>query len=295
MELQQLKYFKTVAELGNLTAAAETMFVSAPALSTSISRLESELGVQLFDREKGRLRLNSHGQFFLRHVNQVVETLEYAKSELRKNQLFQGQHVSLACISTMQWADMVTAFTLEHPKFTLSCTSYKRSEIINNGLPLQNNLLLTDEDSVPAFIDSEMESIVLFEDRLLIAVSPEHPLAEREAVAPEEVLEENLLLPMSNNVMYERLVDWFECADLTVPSGSAYPYLTGLKMAENGLGVAFTTEYAMPTLSMKLQYIPISRQRRPWIYRLYWRKGQPLTSNEEIFKAFVQAYYRGNR
>jgi DNA-binding transcriptional LysR family regulator len=247
--------------------------------------------VQLFDREKGRLHLNSHGQFFLRHVNQVMETLEYAKTELRKNQIFQGQHVSLACISTIQWVDMVTAFTLEHPRFTLSCTNYKRSEIANSGLPLQNNLLLSSDDAIPAFMDTEMNNIVLFEDRLAIAVPPEHPLAGKHEVEPEELLEETLLLPMSNNVMYERLVYLFESAGFSAPFGSSYPYLTGLKMAESGLGVAITTAYASQALTMKLRYIPISSRVRPWIYRLYWRKSQPLTADEEVFKTFLQAYY----
>ena len=45
MELQQLKYFKTVATIGKISDAAEALFISAPALSTSISRLEKELGI----------------------------------------------------------------------------------------------------------------------------------------------------------------------------------------------------------------------------------------------------------
>ena len=45
MELMQLKYFKTVAEIGKISDAAQALFISAPALSTSISRLEKELGI----------------------------------------------------------------------------------------------------------------------------------------------------------------------------------------------------------------------------------------------------------
>ena len=52
MELSQLRYFITVAELGNMSKAAEALFVSQPNLSTSISRLEEEVGVPLFDRRR---------------------------------------------------------------------------------------------------------------------------------------------------------------------------------------------------------------------------------------------------
>ncbi len=291
MELQQLKYFKTVAELGNLTAAAEALFVTTPAVSMSISRLEDELGVQLFERIKGRLRLNVQGQFFLRHINQALDTLDYATLELRKSQMFQSQHVSIACVSSAQWADMVTAFTLEHPQFTLSCTAYKRSEIVNNGFPVQHNFLLTCEDGVPDFVAAELDSIALFEDTLMIAVARSHPLANSEAVSLEDLLTETLLLPMTNYSMYERLADLCAFADLTMPSGNAYPHATALKIAERGLGVAFTTQFATRSLSENLRYIPISNQNRPWIYRLYWRKAQHLTADEEIFKQFVQTYY----
>lgn len=294
MELQQLKYFKAVAELGNLTAAAEALFVTAPAISTSISRLEDELGVQLFERTKGRLTLNAYGQFFLRHINQALDTLDYAAIELRKNLMIQGQHVSLACVTSAQWADMVTAFTLEHPRFTLSCTEYKRSDIVNNGLPAQHNFLLTCEDGVPDFVAAEMDSIVLFEDALMIAVARSHPFADKESVNLEDLLSGTLLLPMTNYSMYERLADLCTYADLTMPSGSAYPHATALKIAEKGLGIAFTTQYATRSLSMDLRYVPISDQTHPWVYRLYWRKTQHLTEDEEIFKQFVQIYYNEN-
>ena len=58
MELLQLKYFKCVAEASSLKTAAESLFISPPALSASISRLERELGVKLFDRTNRSITLN---------------------------------------------------------------------------------------------------------------------------------------------------------------------------------------------------------------------------------------------
>ena len=64
MELQQLKYFKAVADIGKISEAAESLYVSAPALSTSISRLEKELGFPLFERTNNRITLNTQGHIF---------------------------------------------------------------------------------------------------------------------------------------------------------------------------------------------------------------------------------------
>ena len=111
MELLQLKYFKTVAGTGKISAAAEALFISAPALSTSISRLEKELGFPLFDRTHNAIRLNRQGQIFLRYVNQVFATLDCARMEMRQSMLLQGQHVSVATLSANVWIDLIAAFS----------------------------------------------------------------------------------------------------------------------------------------------------------------------------------------
>ena len=51
MELNQIKYFQTIAEEGSFTKAAQKLYLSQPALSKSMARLESELGVELFTRQ----------------------------------------------------------------------------------------------------------------------------------------------------------------------------------------------------------------------------------------------------
>ena len=59
MELNQIKYFQTIAEEGSFTKAAQKLYLSQPALSKSMARLESELGVELFTRQGMRLELNT--------------------------------------------------------------------------------------------------------------------------------------------------------------------------------------------------------------------------------------------
>ena len=76
MELSQLRYFMAVAELGNMSKAAQALFVSQPNLSTSISRLEEEVGVPLFDRRRGKIVLNQNGELLLESVKRAVNTLD---------------------------------------------------------------------------------------------------------------------------------------------------------------------------------------------------------------------------
>ncbi len=61
-ELNQLEQLLTVAECGTLSAAAEKLHLSQPALSRSMQRLEAELSVPLFSRQKNKIALNENGR-----------------------------------------------------------------------------------------------------------------------------------------------------------------------------------------------------------------------------------------
>ena len=76
MEIEQLKYFKTVATMQHMTRAAEILSISQPALSKSIANIEHVLGVPLFDREGRSIFLNRFGQLFLQSVNIILEEYE---------------------------------------------------------------------------------------------------------------------------------------------------------------------------------------------------------------------------
>ena len=163
MELLQLKYFKTVAEIGKISAAAEALYISAPALSTSISRLEKELGMKLFDRSSNRITLNAQGQIFLKHVNQIFANLESAKQELNQSLLHQGPHISLVSINTLMWVNLIASFTAEFSKYTLSCASISIPELTENGFSSQHNFLLAHECEIPPTYAEKLDSIFLFQ------------------------------------------------------------------------------------------------------------------------------------
>ena len=65
MELLWLRYFETVARHESITQAAKEHFIPQPAMSQTISRLERELNVTLFDRKNRRIHLNDNGRRFL--------------------------------------------------------------------------------------------------------------------------------------------------------------------------------------------------------------------------------------
>lgn len=291
MELPQLKYFKTVAEIGKISAAAESLFISAPALSTSISRLEKELGMQLFDRSNNRITLNKQGQIFLRYVNQIFNNLDCARAEMRQSLLHQDQLISVATMTSNLWIDLLTAFSQEHPQFTLSCANIRRDQLISGGLPHQHSFLLAAEEDIGPDLQGETEDLLLFEDKLAIIAHPGHPLATRDSVTLEDLMGLTVFLPLEGNVLFERIRLTFEQHALPLPSGNTYSYMVYRHMTQEGMGISFTTLQSARMEPKNLRYIPVEDAGKPWRMHLYWRKKRPLTADEELFRDFVKHFY----
>lgn len=86
MELFQLQYFLVVAKEENLTHASRILNISQPALSMAITKLEQELGTSLFDRERGKIRLNPIGRQFCGEIDDIMHALNEAKNSIQEKQ-----------------------------------------------------------------------------------------------------------------------------------------------------------------------------------------------------------------
>ena len=76
MNLSQVRYFKKLAEVQHYTRAAKELFISQPTLSNSISQLERELGIPLFERVNRAVRLTRYGEEFYAYASQALQLLD---------------------------------------------------------------------------------------------------------------------------------------------------------------------------------------------------------------------------
>ena len=96
MELLQLQYFKTIAECQHITKAANKLMISQPSLSNTLSRIENELGVQLFDRQGRNIVLNNYGRIVLEHTNNILRELDNIHTEIDKMEQRQNKVINIA-------------------------------------------------------------------------------------------------------------------------------------------------------------------------------------------------------
>ncbi len=292
MELQQLKYFKTVANIGKISEAAEALFVSAPALSTSISRLEKELGVRLFDRTNNSIRLNTQGQIFLKYTNQIFSSLDNAKEELSQSMLREGPHISLVSVNSGMWTNLITAFTSKFQSYTLSCTTVSLLRLANEGIPPHHTFFLAYEKDLPPGCSDELDSIFLFQAYPAAMVHKDHPLAIKDIIDIPTLAKERLFLTEPGSPLYLRLTQLFEFHNLPYPAENSYPPAVRQKMVLDNTGISFYSMHPDIVPFPSIRYIPLVDPFQPWNARLYWRKDRPFTEYETAFIDFIVNYYR---
>lgn len=190
MDLVHLKYFQTVAELQNITQAAERLCIAQPALSKVISNVERDVGAPLFERTSNRIRLNASGNIYLRRVQRALKELDDGKTEIT------GQDSGVINLG-VSVAGLI-AWTLEEymesrPNLHI-CQQVMDSEQI--GIALQQGKLdmgITMQQLNMPDIDWTGVS----DDPLIALVSKQHPLARNNSLPLISFAEERFVLGTS--------------------------------------------------------------------------------------------------
>ena len=99
--LSQYKIFYEVAKAGNITKAANEIYISQPAISKSISKLEDSLGVSLFTRNSRGVQLTSEGELLFHHTESAFEALSRGENELKRIKDFNIGHLRIGVSNTL--------------------------------------------------------------------------------------------------------------------------------------------------------------------------------------------------
>jgi len=291
MELQQLKYFKTVADTGKISEAAKNLFISPPALSATISRLEHELDVKLFDRTNNRISLNQHGKLLLGYVNQVLSLLDDMEREVKKSKKQEQEHIRVAVTYSNLWLGLICAFSLEHPQITLSYTTLKLSQLSDQGELKRYQFVLAEGADMPG---AELEGTPLIEDdRPVLVVHPSHPLAQRESVHIREIEHETLFLPVYDQSLHRIICGMLDAAEIPHTSAMECSYMVRRSMVMENRGVSFSTSSSCKYEEPSFRYIPIEGIAHTCIHKLFAPRGRQLAPQEQLFRDFAVRYFAG--
>jgi len=192
--LQQLQYFCTLAKVKHYTKAAQSLYITQPALSHAISGLEHELGVALFEKRGKIVSLSHYGELFLAEVEPLLAKLDDTENKIRQmSKIFKGT-VRIGYFYTFGFLYLPDLIEKLHNVPEMKETSIdlslciKNSEVIKGLCDGYTDLafcctdLLGKNDHI-----EELSYIPIAEQELLLALPINHPLAGRDKVDIEEI------------------------------------------------------------------------------------------------------------
>lgn len=290
MDVNQFRYFKAVAERGTISAAAKELFITPPAISSSMAALEEELGTALFERTGNRLTLNRQGEIFLEYANYILDSVSDAKSDLRESLTDRKNGIIIASTSANIFADLFSDFSISHPQIPLSTSTVLPRDITAAGINTRFSYLFAADEDVPAPFARSCNELLLFEDAPALMMHPGHPLAKNRLIRLEEISGKSLIWPRINHGLKELFLKGFAAKNLPPPSFSSHNYMTAWTLAVKGTGAILVTEHSKTTLTEGLVLRPVDLPDCRQSYRIFWRKSRILTEEDLLFLEFVKGY-----
>jgi len=193
LNLQQLYYFKTIAEYGQYTKAAKALIISQPTLSHSISELEKELGAPLFFKQGRNIKLTKYGDTFLEYAKEALNRIEEGKIAIKEMTNPEAGTVSLSFVSSLS-----THFIPYVVKQFYENDQNLDIKFEYNQDTSQNIISGIKDGKFDIGFGSRMEAPELefynvCEEEMALVVSNKHPWANRKSVKLDEIVDEKLI------------------------------------------------------------------------------------------------------
>ncbi len=279
MELRHLRYFRAIGREEHFGRAAIALRVAQPALTRQIRDLETELGVELFERLPRGVRLSDAGRIFLADVEEILAQVDRAVDRARR---LGGGHLGTIrvglseIISTHEFISLgLLHFRESEPGVVLdlrSMGSMQQISALHEGLLDAGIVYDANIDERDAAL---LDQATIGVGRTMLAVHRDHALAQRQSVRLEELTDEPALWPerRSQPGYFDRL------AGACLASGHSPRIIQEcttnsilLSLVAVGMGVGFVTVTDPPSLGPSIRLVPIADFDLRFAVQLVWRK-----------------------
>lgn len=205
MNTKSLHYFVVVTDMGSFSRAAESLHIAQSALSVSIKKLESSVGLTLLHRHEKGVQLTDEGARLYHHAKGILQKIEDATLEMQElNGLIKGE-VRLGVPSMMGsyfFPDILMAFKQHYPNLKLTIIDAGTQSIRKMLLDGELDLGVILNENVPDSLEIEP----LIEDDMLVVVSPEHEFAQRRSVSIHDFFSQELIM-FKKGYFHREMVD----------------------------------------------------------------------------------------
>ena len=207
MTLDQLKIFLAVAEHLHFTRAADTLYLTQPAVSSAITNLETEYGIKLFHRIGRRVEITESGKYLQIEARKILAQVAATEQGLRELSNFQRGELSLGSSLTIgnYWLpEKISQFQIDYPHITINFTLANTNAICLGTATGKFDLGLIEGEVKPS-----LASVLIQEpfgsDRLLLVVGKSHPWFGQKQVKLSELTKTAWIMRESGSGTQQRL------------------------------------------------------------------------------------------
>jgi LysR family transcriptional regulator, benzoate and cis,cis-muconate-responsive activator of ben and cat genes len=294
VELRHLRYFVAVAEMENVSKAALKLHVSQPALSRQIRDLEDEIGFSLLERTAKSVRLTDAGRKFLDDARILLQKADEAVTKARAvagagpTEL----HVGYSPMPTAEiLPKTLRAFQQAMPNVHVRSHDWTNKDIlagIRDGR-LQLGLIVP-PTKASALHDMRYEE--LFQERVGVAVAPQHPFARRRAIPIAEVAAEPLI-----GLTREDYPNYYEFLSIIFSKVKQKPRVVEehdsfsgiISAVEAGTGVTLSIDVLGHSFGNRVKLLRITPEPKPISVGIVALKGRLSPAAEKFWQCAKEA------
>jgi len=287
LECKQLYYFKIVADSGSLSTAAEKLFLTQPALSKAVQKLEEELSCRLFNRSVRGITLTEHGKFLYDQFEPVLDRYEKMTSNLKDYFKINKGTLTLSIgqgVFRILDPNLLLDFFMDYPGIKMKRFEQTDDECYRYVLEGKSDISI----AVKPNDLSKLDFIPVKKEPLYLFVNKSNPLSKRGQVSICDLKDEPFLVFDSRFSFRETLVrECRKCGyepNIILSSGEV-EMLIRLVIENHGIFVC--VEHVAKTMkSSKISIIPITDDLE-WEIGFVYRKGEILTYESRKFIHYI--------
>ena len=285
MELRHLRYFVVTAEELHFTRAAQRIGIAQPPLTFQIKALESELGVQLFDRLPGRVQLTKAGEVFLEESRIILDRV--AKASLRAQLTAKGLVGSIGAGFTesasftpeVTW--MLNRYRALYPQIELTMQESKTAPLMQL---LRQGRIDIAFVRLPIGRDDDVDFRLISTEPLVVAVPKSHRFAERKTLRLVDLADELFVMyPRATRLgISDQIVQACEQAGFSPKIVQNAPQLSStINLVAGSLGIAVVPACMKTSRADQVRYIALRESGLTASLGIAWRsKGvSPAVQN----------------
>jgi DNA-binding transcriptional LysR family regulator len=262
INLHQLKLFKTVVEFDGFTKASEFLYISQPAISMQIKKLEADIGLQLLERCGHQIQLTQAGQELFKYATEILLLMEETEEKMQNLRGMNGAKIRLGVSTTpgvYLLPSLITYFRKQYPKIEVDI-------IIQNSRSIEEKLLNNTIDLAilgeKINYDPSIQTEFLTTDELVFISGKNHELANKQINRLSDLSQQNFVLREKGSSTREIAEKGIADARIVMKNIWEVPSIEGIKqvvIANGGISILSLLSIKLEVLSGHIVVLPVEK------------------------------------